>query len=174
MFTVMVTGSRTWDIYDSLEMAFDVEAKSLGLPMVRDVDGHPLEWNWSPVGGLRILHGACPDGADDLADLYAAHHGVVPDRRPAKWTRDDGRLNRAAGFQRNAAMIAERPDLVVGLVDRCVKPAHQSSPHGSHGSIHALNLAQANEIRTVIYYRRFRLDRPMLEHAARVVEVPDD
>lgn len=166
---VLVTGSRTWDVADSLEVAFDDLAQRLNVPMIRDDDGHALDWDWRAVR-LTIVHGAAPEGGDALADMYARTHMVPVERCPANW-HPNGRFDRTAGFKRNAEMVATKPDRVIGLVDRCAKPEHQSSPHGSHGAMHTLYLARDNRLPARIFYRGFSLEEPLVHWAEHVVEV---
>jgi hypothetical protein len=57
--------------------------------------------------GSTIIHGACPTGADALADAIAMKLGLKIKRYPADW--DDPTLpnKKAAGPIRNAKMIRE-------------------------------------------------------------------
>jgi hypothetical protein len=53
------------------------------------------------------VHGACPDGADAVADAWTlASLPRPPERWPAPWAQ----LGRAAGPRRNQAMVDSRPD----------------------------------------------------------------
>jgi hypothetical protein len=59
-----------------------------------------------------VIHGACPTGADALADRWAVNAWKAIEAFPADWTAH----GRAAGPLRNARMIAEgRPDLVLAF-----------------------------------------------------------
>lgn len=171
MISVLVTGSRTWENYDALEQAMDQIGRNSGVGMRRDGEGHAIDWDWAEEGGLTIIHGACPDGADQLAERYHQDHGTGIRRLPALWRKPDGDLDRSAGFKRNADMVALRPNAVIGLVDRCAKPAHQSSPHGSHGAIHTLNLAMNARLPMMVFYKGFHLDEPLLQWAGAVTEL---
>jgi hypothetical protein len=58
-----------------------------------------------------VIHGAAT-GADQLADNWAAHHGIPAYRFHARWSKQ----GRAAGPIRNAKMLDKgRPDLVIGF-----------------------------------------------------------
>ncbi len=50
-----------------------------------------------------IVHGACPTGADAMADAIAREWGggMTVERHPADWQR----LGKGAGFARNAEMV---------------------------------------------------------------------
>ena len=51
--------------------------------------------------GTTIVHGACPTGADALADKWAMKLGLQIRRYPADWETE----GKAAGPKRNAAMV---------------------------------------------------------------------
>ena len=79
---VLVTGSRTWDNKAAIEREF----KKL------------------PPGPTTIIvHGACPTGADALADAAAMKFGFQIRRFPAQWETE----GRKAGPVRNSKMIRE-------------------------------------------------------------------
>ncbi len=83
-FRFLVTGSRTWDDVPAIEQA-------LAVILAR----HPE--------GVLLVHGACPRGADAIAAAYAARTpGYRTEAHPADWRR----YGRAAGYRRNAEMIA--------------------------------------------------------------------
>ena len=83
-FRLLVTGSRTWH---------DVRAIERVLAVI--LDRHPE--------GVLLVHGACPRGADPIAAAYAARTpGYQVEAHPADWHR----YGRAAGYRRNAEMIA--------------------------------------------------------------------
>ncbi|WP_210594788.1 SLOG family protein [Streptomyces scabiei] len=83
--------------------------------------------------GIELMHGACPDGADAIADQWATAHGIPIRRMPADWDhcgpncpprphrrprRPRDRLHPGilpdycpgAGPRRNAAMVALHPE----------------------------------------------------------------
>jgi hypothetical protein len=83
-FRLLVTGSRTWHDIAAIERALAVI-----------LDRHPE--------GVLLVHGACPRGADAIAAAYAARTpGYQIEAHPADWHR----YGRAAGYRRNAEMIA--------------------------------------------------------------------
>jgi len=66
---------------------------------------------------LKLIHGACPTGADALADSFARWLGWEVARCPAQW-KVDGKLDRSAGPRRNQLMLdTERPDIVIAFWD---------------------------------------------------------
>ena len=80
-------------------------------------------------GGVVLVHGACPRGADAIAAAYAARTpGYQIEAHPADWHR----YGRAAGHRRNAEMIT------LGA-DGCVAFIRAASP----GSTATVRLAQA-------------------------------
>lgn len=63
----------------------------------------------------RLVHGGAT-GADRLAAEWARANGIADTPCPARWRDRDGTFDRAAGFKRNAEMLAqERPALVVAF-----------------------------------------------------------
>jgi hypothetical protein len=92
---VLITGGRHredwWTIYDALNKQRE-------------------------VGPFILIHGACPVGADYWAHMWAkAHPECMEVRHPAEWRREDGSFNQAAGFERNARMVALGADLVLAF-----------------------------------------------------------
>lgn len=59
---------------------------------------------------LVIRHGACPTGADRMAEVWCRANGVETDPQPAAWKAE----GKAAGMNRNRAMVA--PGDVEGLL----------------------------------------------------------
>ncbi len=59
-----------------------------------------------------LIHGACPSGADKIADFWAFSHGIERLPFPADWKR----YGRGAGMIRNQQMIDEgKPDAVIAF-----------------------------------------------------------
>lgn len=92
-----MTGSREWSDVHALRAVLD------GL--------------LAEHGALEVVHGACPRGADAIADQWVtdqqqAGADVVVERHPADW----GRHGRAAGLRRNTEMVAAGADLVVAFM----------------------------------------------------------
>jgi aspartate/tyrosine/aromatic aminotransferase len=118
-YRVLVTGSRDW---------LDVEAiwQAMG-DVVRDA-GQDRE--------IVIVHGACPRGADWHADRWARLADARIERHPADWARH----GKAAGFRRNAEMVALGADVALAFIR-----------NGSRGASHTAALAEKAGIPT----RRF-------------------
>lgn len=82
MIRILVTGSRTWADADAIAAGLDDAVHF-----------------WGP-GPVTLVSGACPRGADRLAEQHAKMRGWTVERHPANWD-----LHRkAAGFIRNQAM----------------------------------------------------------------------
>lgn len=134
---ILVTGSRDWTDRDTLLRAF-VAAQETYAVMGKDSHGHDVDWL---MDDWRIVHGACPTGADAMADDWAIVNFVSQDRHPADWLR----FGRAAGYRRNQEMVLAGADLCLAFVNRCRK--HPNRPlHGSHGSMHTVRLAEMAHI----------------------------
>ena len=118
---VLVTGSRDWR---------DSSAVTVALAAVR-----------ADSGPLTVIHGACPSGADALADRWARTRGAAVERHPANW-RPAGRYDARAGFRRNAEMVAAGADLVLAFIGPCRSSScPRREVHGSHGATHCARLA---------------------------------
>jgi hypothetical protein len=92
-------------------------------------------------GGLILVHGCCPRGADAHADQWArvrqtAGANVLVDRFPANW----GNYGRAAGMRRNAEMVASGAHLCLAFLT----PA-------SRGARHTVKLARRAGIETRVF-----------------------
>lgn len=124
-YRVLVTGSRDW-------------SKPL---TVRD----ELNRARASAGGLTVVHGACPRGADAIASAWAValkRAGVVEEQHPADWSK-----GRGAGFVRNAHMVKLGADLTLAFVGLCSMPrCPHRGLHGSHGATHAALLADEADI----------------------------
>jgi hypothetical protein len=79
---LLVTGSRDWT--DSEKIHAEMAWVTLGY-----------------IQNITLVHGACPTGADDIADKHAARLGWDVERHPAQWSR----YGKRAGFVRNAEMV---------------------------------------------------------------------
>lgn len=90
----------------------------------------------TPFREAVLIHGACPTGADALADDYARAVGMHVIRRPADWDQHGKR----AGFLRNVELVELEPDICLAFIR-----------HGSRGASMTAALAQKASIET----RRF-------------------
>jgi hypothetical protein len=103
---IMITGSRTWTDRTAIAHAISGCLRSVG----------------TSIGGAGpfpiVVHGGAR-GADQLADVVARNWGWTPERHPADWDRH----GRAAGFRRNAAMVALGAD---ATTRRMIMPASQA------------------------------------------------
>lgn len=101
---VLVTGSRDWTNELAIRSRFMVAAGFVNL-----------------FGeGVTLISGACPTGADAIAERVAYQLGWKIERYPADWTRHGKR----AGFVRNAYMVDEcAPDLCFAFIKNGSKGA---------------------------------------------------
>lgn len=113
---MLVTGSRTWTDREILRMAL--------------ADA----WGW--LSPAVLVSGACPRGADRLAEECWSAWGGQVERHPAEW-RVHGKR---AGFVRNAAMVELGADLCVAFIR-----------DGSAGATMCADLAEKAGIRTRRY-----------------------
>lgn len=120
---VLVTGSRSWRGHEPVHAALD-----------ELLAAHP---------GMVLVHGACAQGVDAIADRWATLRGLPAsrvERHPAQWRR----YGRSAGLRRNEHMVRLGADVCLAFIGECVKPGcDRPRPHGSHGATHCADLAQA-------------------------------
>jgi hypothetical protein len=112
-YRVLITGSRDWTDHD----------------VVRDALTTAIYQHIPAV----IVHGACPSGADAMASWWVRRYqflGVTEEQHPAQW-RAGGRLDRGAGFRRNAEMVALGADVCLAFIRT-----------GSRGASHTARLAE--------------------------------
>ena len=101
-FTILVSGSRTWDRVDVVEETLRILMESA-----------------LSSGFDRVVfrHGACTRGADAIADYWVRRESLQAgapirvDRWPADWIG----LGKRAGYARNLAMVQTEP-----IADVCV------------------------------------------------------
>ncbi|MEV4174015.1 SLOG family protein [Nonomuraea sp. NPDC049709] len=149
-YTVLVTGSRTYDDEQEIRDA-----------LAPTIAAHGPE-------NVTVRHGHCRKGADELIDRIAtAWTGVTVQRRPADWAtckgpqctphhrrqrRDGTTYCPAAGVIRDAEMVDEGAEECLAFIDPCAKRGcRKARPHGSHGATATADLAEAAGIPT----RRF-------------------
>lgn len=118
-FRVLVTGSRTWTDVHQIYWAFHKWWEESGKPA-------------SPT----LVSGACPKGADALAEHVWERNGWPVERHPADWNRH----GRSAGFKRNEEMVLSKPDVCIAFIK-----------DNSKGATHTVNLANRHSIPTIIY-----------------------
>lgn len=128
-FRVLITGSRTWTDTPSIVRVL-----------------HQLH-AWQ-AERLVIVHGACPDGADAIADTWCRRHHVSAEPHPAQWAR----FGRSAGHRRNTAMVNTKPALCLAFI-------RDNSP-GATGCADAAEKAGITTVR----FRHDQADRCHLPH----------
>jgi len=142
---ILVTGSRTW--LDRRRLHAEV-VRYISDSAVLEVDSQGIAVNWNTTGWV-IVHGACPTGADALADDFAVQNFMEQEEHPADWKA----FGKRAGFKRNAEMVALGADVCLAFIAKCNKSECRSRPpHGSHGASHCADLAESSGIET----RRFK------------------
>lgn len=106
---VLVTGSRDWDDVHKVKMALE------------------------PYQGGTLVTGACPTGADAIAERH--WRGVI-ERHPAQW----GVYGRYAGPKRNREMVESKPDVVLAF-----------SRNQSRGTEGTIQMAKEAGLRVEVY-----------------------
>lgn len=115
MKRILITGSRTWaSPLTILEAIY----------LVADGDD------------AIVVSGACPRGADRMAEDAAIELGLTVERHPADWDT----LGKRAGFVRNAEMVALGADVCLAFIRDYSK-----------GATHTAHLAEKAGIPTTRY-----------------------
>lgn len=126
---ILVTGSRTW---------------TSPLPIWTRLDDLQAE-----LGHLTIIHGACPNGVDLIAHVWAQEQMRLRPMLvrewpfPANWKS----FGREAGFLRNDEMARLGADYCLAWVNPCDKfDCKKPKPHGSHGASDCVERAQLHGV----------------------------
>ena len=128
-YRILVTGARDWR-----------DRAAVGRALLGVVDDTSL------VRSTVLVHGDCPTGADAIAARCAQDWAWMVEGHPADWTRH----GKAAGFRRNAEMVALGADVCIAFIRPCVSPRCKGkSAHDSHGTAHCAGLARAAGITVV-------------------------
>ena len=91
-YKILITGSRAWTDRRTIVNAFNEILKTV------------------PVDTITVIQGECR-GADLLAKEIAEFLGMNIISFPANWNRH----GKAAGFMRNAEMVAQKPDVCLAF-----------------------------------------------------------
>ncbi|MFJ6729432.1 SLOG family protein [Streptomyces sp. NPDC091281] len=118
-----MTGSRDWTDQQAIAEALADAVHSI------------------PVDQETVLvSGACPRGADALAEQWARRYGLTIERHRAE---DFGPWP-ACGPIRNKHMVQLGADLCIAFIGPCTSSrCHRPRPHPSHGASHCARLAEA-------------------------------
>ena len=100
---ILVTGSRTWEDKHAIAQAL-IEALRERTPKVGNMN--------FLTGDVTVVHGACPIGADRLADEWCKANFIEVEPHPAKWQE----FGKRAGFLRNAEMVGLGADLCLAFI----------------------------------------------------------
>lgn len=95
---LLITGSRTWNDRRAVKEALRTWWESTG----RDPNA-------------VLVSGNCPKGADLICEEIWEHNGLTVERHPANW-RPGGVFKRAAGYDRNKAMVDTGPDHCIAFI----------------------------------------------------------
>jgi hypothetical protein len=117
---VLVTGSRDWD---NRRQIYNV--------MTTIVLTHDIV-----ADEFILVSGACPTGADRMAEEIAEELGWTVERYPADWAK----YGRSAGFKRNSKMVQLGADLCIAFIK-----------NESKGATMTARLAEEAGIETVRY-----------------------
>lgn|SRR3954462_2672541 len=104
-FTILITGSRTWDDYETI-------CTKIIEVLTEYVEENP-ELKSAPIDWLTIMHGDCSQGADKLADIFARDVLKCNIRKfGAQWNV----YGKKAGYMRNFTMVSTMPDVCLAFI----------------------------------------------------------
>lgn len=122
---ILVTGSRTW---------------TNPVPIWSRLDDLQAD-----LGHLTIIHGACPNGVDLIAHVWAQEQMRLNPLRvrewpfPAEWKQ----FGKPAGYMRNDEMARLGADYCLAWIDACDRfDCRKPKPHGSHGASDCVDRAR--------------------------------
>jgi hypothetical protein len=129
MTRILVTGSQDWADRGSIHRV--------------------LKALWILAPGAVLVSGACPRGADALAEAAWRDLGGEVEPHPADW----GRHGRAAGMRRSEEMVQLGAGICVAFGMPCTRPAcagRRPDPgwpyHVSHGTGHCARYAEEHGV----------------------------
>lgn len=96
---VLITGSRDWDDRSILAQVL-LNAEMTAIP------------EHGRLAKMLLVSGACPTGADRIAEEYAEEWGWKIERHPADWDQ----YGKRAGFLRNSEMVHLGADVCLAFI----------------------------------------------------------
>lgn len=131
---ILVTGSRDWADRKKINAEITRFVMENSEVLV-DASGLPVTVNHQFV----IVHGACPTGADAMANDFAVVNWFEVEPHPADWATYGIR----AGRRRNQEMVDAGADICLAFINPCRREGCLvPGPHGSHGATHCALHAQ--------------------------------
>lgn len=106
-FRILVTGSRDWDDRLTIYRALNSVCEAADLLYPPDQYGNTLP----DPSKFVVVHGACPTGADRIADDWCVGNFFLAEEHPADWETH----GKAAGPIRNAEMVNLGADICLAF-----------------------------------------------------------
>ena len=97
---ILITGSRTWSDEEVIRRAIETAVD----------DAFEADSDMA-IENVVIVHGACPRGADEIADHHARREDYRVERHPADWDAHGKR----AGLIRNSEMAKAGADVCLAF-----------------------------------------------------------
>lgn len=123
-YRILITGSRDWEDEAALAFPLGLEvglANALGKPPV-------------------LISGACPTGADALAERIFRQYGLPIEQHPADWEK----WGKRAGYLRNKEMVDSDPQVCLAFIR-----------NGSKGATMTRDLTLKAGIRTLVHLQNY-------------------
>lgn len=122
---VLITGSRDWTSRADISHA------------LMELEGTLRAWGEQ----ITVVSGACPTGADRMAELVAERMGWGVERHPADWEQHGKR----AGFVRNAEMVRLGADVCLAFIKDKSKGATMTADLAEKAGIRTIRFEQSSE-----------------------------
>jgi hypothetical protein len=116
---ILITGSRDWT--DRMAIMREIVRLQEEFAPIQ-----PGQYDYHCEGWV-FVHGACPTGADAMADEFVVESWLNVERHPADWKTH----GKGAGFKRNAEMVRLGADVCLAFIK-----------NGSKGATHTADLAE--------------------------------
>ncbi len=124
-YRILVTGSRDWPYTWLIAHALEYT--------INEAFTHRV------INGkydIVIVHGACPSGADQIADEWAVRNGYPVERYLADW----GHYGASAGPRRNNEMVARGADVCLAFNYNASKGTKQCARKAEEAGIHTVHI----------------------------------
>lgn len=135
---ILITGSRMWGA-ETDEHGILTPAAYQEYEWLRE----KIEYAHREHPDAVLVSGACPTGADFLAEHVWTFHGGEVERHPADW---NGPHGKQAGFRRNSEMVALGADVCLAFVKNNSRGASHTVDEAARAGIPVLEMREDGNV----------------------------